>query len=81
MVGQVMRKVLHERHFPVDRFIPVASEKSLGRSISWGKDMQEVVSLEHALEQKPDIALFSAGGSVSKQWAPQIRRKGLLCDR
>jgi len=40
MVGQVMRKVLHERQFPVDRFIPVASEKSQGRSISWGKDMQ-----------------------------------------
>lgn len=76
MVGQVMRKVLHERHFPVDRFIPVASEKSLGRSISWGKDMQEVVSLEHALEQKPDIALFSAGGSVSKQWAPRFAEKG-----
>ena len=76
MVGQVMRKVLHERRFPVDRFIPVASEKSVGRSISWGKDMQEVVGLEHALEQKPDIALFSAGGSVSKQWAPRFAEKG-----
>ncbi|PWH84001.1 aspartate-semialdehyde dehydrogenase [Algibacter marinivivus] len=76
MVGEVMLKVLAERNFPVTELIPVASERSLGKSITYkGKDYKVVV-LETAVSMKPDIALFSAGGGTSLEWAPKFAEVG-----
>lgn len=76
MVGEVMLKVLAERNFPVTELIPVASERSLGKSITFkGKDYKVVV-LETAVAMKPDIALFSAGGDTSLEWAPKFAAAG-----
>ena len=72
MVGQVMLKVLIEEGFPVSRLIPVASSKSIGSKINFnGKDFS-IVGINEALQQKPDIAIFSAGGSLSLEWAPKF---------
>lgn len=76
MVGQIMLKVLEERNFPVDELIPVASEKSTGKEIEFKSKKYKVVSVEQALEMKPDIALFSAGGETSKIWAPRFAVEG-----
>lgn len=76
MVGEVMLKVLTERNFPVTELIPVASEKSVGKQVSFkGKDYA-VVGLETAVSMKPDVALFSAGGSTSLEWAPKFAEVG-----
>jgi aspartate-semialdehyde dehydrogenase len=76
MVGNIMLKVLAERQFPVTELIPVASERSVGKTISWqGKDFT-VHSLEQAVAEKPDLALFSAGGSTSLEWAPKFAAVG-----
>lgn len=76
MVGQVMLKVLAERNFPITELIPVASEKSVGKTIKYkGKDYT-VKSLAAAVEAKPDIALFSAGGNTSLEWAPKFAEAG-----
>ncbi|SDE10872.1 aspartate-semialdehyde dehydrogenase [Riemerella columbipharyngis] len=76
MVGQVMLKVLEERHFPVTELIPVASSKSVGKTVSFcGKDYQ-VVYLEEAVNMKPQIALFSAGGNTSLEYAPKFAEVG-----
>jgi len=76
MVGNIMLKVLAERQFPVTELIPVASERSVGKIISWqGKDFT-VQSLEQAVAEKPDLALFSAGGSISLEWAPKFAAVG-----
>jgi len=76
MVGQVMLKVLEERNLPVTELIPVASEKSVGKKIVFkGKDYS-VVSMNEAIEKKPQIALFSAGGETSKQFAPKFAEAG-----
>ena len=76
MVGEVMLKVLAERNFPVTELIPVASERSLGKTITYkGKDYKVVV-LETAVSMKPDIALFSAGGDTSLEWAPKFAEVG-----
>jgi len=72
MVGNVMLKVLGERNFPITEFIPVASERSVGKSIEFGGQSYKIVSLQQALEMKPDIAIFSAGGATSKEWAPKF---------
>lgn len=72
MVGQVMLRILEERNFPIEELIPVASERSVGRAVQFkGKDYK-VVSMQTALELKPDLALFSAGGEISKLWAPNF---------
>lgn len=76
MVGAVMLKVLEERNFPVDELIPVASEKSVGKEISFKKKKYKIVSLNDAVNQKPDIALFSAGGDTSLAWAPKFAAVG-----
>ena len=70
MVGNVMMKVLREKSFPITEMIPVASEKSVGKKIDFGGLECTVVSLQTAMEMKPDIAIFSAGGSTSLEWAP-----------
>lgn len=76
MVGEVMLKVLAERNFPVTELIPVASEKSVGKTISYKDKDYKVVSLETAVSMRPDIALFSAGGSTSLEWAPKFANAG-----
>lgn len=76
LVGGVMLKVLEERDFPVDELIPVASERSAGKSIRFrGKDIA-VVSMDAAIAKHPDIALFSAGGGTSLEWAPRFAEVG-----
>ena len=72
VVGTVMLSLLDKRKFPITQIIPVASEKSVGNQIRFqGKDYS-IVSLNDAVAIKPDIALFSAGGSISKEWAPKF---------
>lgn len=76
MVGQVMLKVLEERNFPVTELIPVASEKSVGKEISFKGKKYKVVSMETAVSMKPNVALFSAGGNTSLEWAPRFAEAG-----
>lgn len=76
MVGEVMLKVLAERNFPVTELIPVASEKSVGKTISYKNKDYKVVGLETAVSMRPDIALFSAGGNTSLEWAPKFADAG-----
>ena len=76
MVGQVILKVFAERNFPVTELIPVASEKSVGKKILFGDREYEVVDLTTAVSKKPDLALFSAGGATSLEWAPRFADAG-----
>ncbi len=76
MVGQVMLKVLEERNFPVTELIPVASEKSVGKSVHFKGEEYTLVSIQSAVEQKPEIAIFSAGGATSLEWAPKFAEMG-----
>jgi len=76
LVGTMMLRVLEERGFPVDNLIPVASEKSVGKKVTFCGKEYPVISMEAAIEQKPHIALFSAGGSVSLQYAPKFAEAG-----
>jgi aspartate-semialdehyde dehydrogenase len=76
MVGTVMLKVLEERNLPITELIPVASARSAGKKLAYkGKDYT-VVTLEDALKMNPDIALFSAGGETSLEWAPKFATIG-----
>lgn len=76
MVGEVMLKVLAERNFPITELIPVASERSVGKEIEYKGNKYKVVSLDTAVSMKPQIALFSAGGDTSKEWAPKFAAAG-----
>ena len=76
MVGEVMLKVLSERNFPVTELIPVASERSVGKILTYKGADYKVVGLETAISMKPDIALFSAGGDTSLEWAPKFAEAG-----
>ncbi len=76
MVGEIMLKVLAERNFPVTELIPVASEKSVGKELEWNGKSYKVVGLQTAVEMHPDIALFSAGGETSLEWAPKFAEVG-----
>lgn len=76
MVGNVMLEVLRERNFPVTELIPVASEKSVGKKIAFGSLEFPVVDLKTAVSMKPDVAIFSAGGETSLEWAPQFAEVG-----
>lgn len=76
LVGQVMCRVLEERNFPVTEFIPVASERSVGKEITFAGKTYTVVSMRQAIERRPDVALFSAGGSTSQIYAPQFAEVG-----
>ena len=76
MVGQVMLKVLEERNFPVTELIPVASEKSVGKKISFKGNDYSIVSMQTAIDMKPEIALFSAGGNTSLEFAPKFAEAG-----
>ena len=76
MVGEVMLEVLAKRNFPMTELIPVASEKSVGKEVEYKGTKYKVVSLQTALEMKPQIALFSAGGETSLEWAPKFAAAG-----
>jgi aspartate-semialdehyde dehydrogenase len=76
MVGEIMLQVLAERNFPVTELIPVASEKSVGKEIEWKGKNYKVVGLQTAVDLKPEIALFSAGGETSLEWAPKFAAAG-----
>ncbi len=76
MVGEIMLQVLAERNFPVTDLIPVASEKSVGKEIEWKGNTYKVVGLQTAVDMKPEIALFSAGGETSLEWAPKFAAVG-----
>lgn len=77
MVGEVMLKVLAERNFPVTELIPVASAKSVGKFIDFKGKKYEIKSMEEAVKMKPKIAIFSAGGNVSLEWAPKFAEAGI----
>ncbi|KIO74617.1 aspartate-semialdehyde dehydrogenase [Pedobacter lusitanus] len=76
LVGTVMLKVLEERNFPLTELIPVASEKSVGKEITFKGKQFKVVNMETAIAMKPDVALFSAGGSTSLKYAPLFAEAG-----
>jgi aspartate-semialdehyde dehydrogenase len=76
LVGQVMLRVLEERNFPVSELYPVASEKSVGKEITFKGKAYKVISIPDAIAKKPDIAIFSAGGSTSLKWAPEFAKAG-----
>lgn len=76
MVGQVMLKVLAERNFPISELILVGSERSVGKKVNFKNLEIEVVSMQTAIDKKPHIALFSAGGDVSLEFAPQFAEAG-----
>lgn len=76
LVGSVMLKVLEERGFSQDELILSASEKSVGKSVLFAQKQHIVVSVQDAVNQSPDIAIFSAGSSVSLKWAPKFAEKG-----
>ena len=77
LVGTEMLKVLEERNFPVTELIPVASEKSVGKKLSFKGKEYTVHSMQQAIDAKPAIAIFSAGGETSKEWAPKFAEAGI----
>lgn len=77
LVGTKMLEVLAERNFPVSELIPVASERSIGRGLKFGEAAYRVVSMQDAINAKPALALFSAGGSTSLEWAPRFAEAGI----
>lgn len=78
LVGSVMLKVLEERNFFVSELIPVATEKSVGKEIKFKGDNIKIVSMKDAISLRPDIALFSAGGNTSLEWAPVFAESGTV---
>jgi len=77
LVGRKMLEVLEERNFPVSELYPVASERSVGKEISFMSKKYMVMSMQQAIDKKPDIAIFSAGGTTSTQWAPKFAEAGI----
>ncbi len=77
LVGGEIMKVLTERNFPVTELIPVASEKSAGKKVTFKGKEYTVVTMQTAIDMKPDLALFSAGGSTSLEWAPKFAAAGI----
>jgi aspartate-semialdehyde dehydrogenase len=78
MVGRMMLKVLEERNFPVDLLWPAASERSAGKEITFRGKPVKVISIMEAVEAHPDVALFSAGAAISKEWAPVFAESGTV---
>jgi len=76
LVGRTIMQVLEERNFPVDELIPVASERSKGKEVKFKGRSYKVHTMEEAITLRPDIALFSAGGSTSLEWAPKFAEVG-----
>jgi aspartate-semialdehyde dehydrogenase len=78
IVGQEMLKVLEERKFPYKKVLPVASSKSEGLTVEFEGREVEVMGMEKALEERPDLALFSAGKDIAKEWAPKFADEGTV---
>ncbi len=78
LVGRKMLQLLEEMNFPLDQLLVSASARSVGKKLSFRDDDLEVISLQDAVNEKPDIALFSAGSETSKQWAPKFAEVGTL---
>ena len=78
MVGNVMLQVLAERNFPITELLVVASNKSIGKKIEFKNTTYNIIGLKDAVEQKPDIAIFSAGGNTSLEWAPKFAEVGTV---
>ncbi len=76
LVGKVMLEVLQERNFPVTQLIPVASQESAGKSVLFGDKEIKVETIDVALYNEPQLALFSAGADTSLEWAPQFAAQG-----
>ncbi|MEL6274814.1 MAG: aspartate-semialdehyde dehydrogenase [Bacteroidota bacterium] len=76
LVGGVMFEVLAERNFPVSELLPVASARSVGKTVHFKEQAYTVIGMEEAIAQQPDLAIFSAGGSTSKEWAPKFAEIG-----
>jgi aspartate-semialdehyde dehydrogenase len=76
LVGQIMLKVLEERQFPVTELLPVASENSVGGKVMFKGNEYTILSIQEAVDARPDLALFSAGAGVSKEWAPKFAKAG-----
>ncbi len=76
LVGSMMLKILEERNFPVDQLLAVASERSLGKKVNFNGGSVPIISLEEAIAQRPEIAIFSAGGGTSLVWAPKFAETG-----
>ncbi len=77
MVGEVMLKVLEERNFPISELLPVASERSIGKKVKYKDREHTVIGLAQAIEAKPELAIFSAGGDTSLEWAPKFAEAGI----
>ena len=77
LVGTKMLQVLAERNFPVTEIIPVASERSIGKEIDFKGKKYQVVSMQDAIDAKPAVAIFSAGGSTSLEWSPKFAAAGI----
>src|ERR1041384_8785577 len=77
LVGTKMIQVLEERNFPVTELIPVASERSVGKEIAYKGKKFKVESMQTAIDMKPNVALFSAGGGTSLEWAPKFAEAGI----
>jgi aspartate-semialdehyde dehydrogenase len=77
LVGTKMMQVLRERNFPVSELLPVASERSVGKEVEYDGKKYKVVSMQDAIDQRPALALFSAGGSTSQEWAPKFAAAGI----
>ena len=77
LVGTKMLQILAERNFPVTELLPVASERSVGKEVNYRGKAYKVVSMADAIAAKPDVALFSAGGSTSLEWAPKFAEAGI----
>jgi aspartate-semialdehyde dehydrogenase len=76
MVGGVMLRVLEERNFPLSELLLVASPRSVGKQLEYKGDAISVIGLEEAVEARPDLAIFSAGGDTSLEWAPKFAEQG-----
>ncbi len=76
MVGNVMLEVLKEQQFPVTELIPVASERSVGNQVVYNGKSYRVVGMQTAVDMRPDVAIFSAGGDTSLEWAPKFAEAG-----
>ena len=77
LVGRKMLQVLEERNFPVTELIPVASERSVGKEITFKGKNYKVMGMRDAINMKPQLAIFSAGGETSLEWAPQFAAAGI----
>ncbi len=78
LVGTKMLQVLAERNFPVTELLPVASERSVGKEVEYKGKQYKIISMTDAIAAKPAVAIFSAGGSTSLEWAPSLQKPVLL---